>query len=149
MCIRDRAITSQGDQAEEYVKKDQPGRVPLGRIGAYENNRGGQGVITRHLHAHVLPDILRNGTMKKRYAPVRLAEVPEEKLEEWRAENKRMCIRDQLMPTFSPEMNLCCLTKTHFAHSVKLISEGNRSQFNLCKVPAVLKHWDTEGKMIQ
>ena len=46
-------------------------------------------------------------------------------------------------------MNLCCLTKTHFTHSVKLISEGNRSQFNQGKLPAVLKHGDTEGQMIQ
>ena len=71
------------------------------------------------------------------------------KLEEFRAANKIMCTRDPLMPKFSPDMNLCCLTKTHFTHSEKLIADGNRSQFNMGKLPAVLKHGDAEGQMIQ
>ena len=114
-------------KAERYIKAEQPGRVPLSAIGVHPANLGVQGVITRHIHQNILPDICGNMTMLKRYAPVRLAKIPEDKLASWREENERMCRSDPLMPKFAPEMHLGLLTKKHFTLAHKLISDGGRS----------------------
>ena len=128
--------------------KSQPGRAALDHIGMHTGNRGGHGVISFHLHRNVLPDVLENGTIADRYAPVRLVEVPQASLDKWRQENKRRC-DDPLMPKFSPEMKYCLLTKHHFVHSHKLIKDGDRTVFNEGKLPAKLRDYDDEGKMVQ
>ena len=146
--VKRKSLCTINDQAEKMLCKSQPGRAALDHIGMHALNRGGHGVISFHLHRNVLPDVLENGTIADRYAPVRLVEVPQASLDKWRQENKRRC-DDPLMPKFSPEMKYCLLTKHHFVHSHKLIKDGDRSVFNEGKHPAKLRDDDEEGKMVQ
>ena len=145
--VKRKSLCTINDQAEKMLCKSQPGRAALDHIGMNVLNRGGHGVISFHLHRNVLPDVLENGTIADRYAPVRLVEVPQASLDKWRQENKRRC-DDPLMPKFSPEMKYCLLTKHHFVHSHKLIKDGC-SVFNEGNHPAKLKDDDEEGKMVQ
>ena len=73
-------------------------------------------------------------------------EVPQDVLQAWRAANKHKCDTDPLMPMYSAEMWMCCITKSHFTHTCKLIQDGVGSDGRL---PANLKDGDTESQMIQ
>ena len=97
----------------------------------------------------MLLDIENNMTAITRYSPIRLMEVPEEKLEWFREANRAKCERDPLMPKYSPTMRFALLTKTHFCHAHKLINDGSRRQFNSGGLPAKLIDEDAEGRMIQ
>ena len=69
-------LLSEADRAERYLIPNQPGRVPLSKIGCHEENRGGQGIMQFHAH-DIAYDISTKGTSKRRYGRVRLVEVPE------------------------------------------------------------------------
>ena len=142
-------LVSPSVRAEKYRKSDQPSRVPLKHVGFNPKNRGGQGLIASFLHNPLGPDIIKNGTSINRYAPVLLVEVPQDVLQAWRAANKHKCDTDPLMPMYSAEMWMCCITKSHFTHACKLIQDGNRYVGNGGMLPAMLHDGDTEGRMIQ
>ena len=156
LSLKREALESPSERAKKHLKPNQPGnrlkhlkRVALDDIGFDPDNRGGAGLITHHMHAHVLPDVIKHGTSPNRYCPMRLVEVPAEHLETWRDANRIKCENDPLMPKFSPTMWLKCLTKTHFGHVQKLCKDGGRSQFNEGKLPAKLNDDDEEGHMVQ
>ena len=77
-------MQKEADRGQQYLKPNQPGRVPLNQIGYHHNNRGGQGVMPFHAQ-EVAKGICQMGTSKRRYGSVRLVEVPEVAKAEWLA----------------------------------------------------------------
>ena len=61
--IKREALGSAGEQAEQYRKREQPGRVKLYLCGFNPKNRGCQGVLVYHMHNAVLPDVGGNMTI--------------------------------------------------------------------------------------
>ena len=53
-----------------------------------------------------------------------MVKVPEDKLDAFRAFNRRMCESDPLLPAFSPDMHYSLLAKNHFVHALKLYNSG-------------------------
>ena len=113
--VKRKAELSASDRAEKCRVLNHFDRELLDRIGFWPKNRGGHGIITYHMHSRVLPDILRNKTNVNRYKEVKLCEVPEHHLAAWREANKQKCETDPLMPKYSPNMRLVCLTNTHLS----------------------------------
>lgn len=50
--------------------------------------------------------------------------VPTDKLDAFRAFNRRMCESDPLLPAFSTDMRYALLTKNHLVHALKLYTSG-------------------------
>ena len=107
-------------------------RVSLSKIGFCPGNRGGLGISPAHVQEIAWScNTEKKGVVLCRYQHVDLVRVPDgEELERFRQCNKEKCTSDALMPKFSPEMHLGCLTKTHFCHGLKLRVESDRFVFN-------------------
>ena len=69
-------LATDADLTDQYIKGDQPGRVPLHRISWLPSNRGGHGILQRHAN-DIAKEISIFGTSKRRYGKVLLVEVPE------------------------------------------------------------------------
>ena len=120
-------------------------RLDVDLVGYWPDNRGGAGVIPRHIH-EVAQDLMKNKIRLSRYDPVELFELPEPVLKKFKAQNKAKCENDPLMPRYSPKMEYVCLTKTHFTHACKLIKDGDHTLFGKPNgTPIRLATGDSEG----
>ena len=142
----------EADRAQGYLlpAREQPGRIPLCKMGFAGKNRGGQGMLPPHVHS-VAVDVCKNGTSKRRYNVVHLVQVPQKVLAAWRAENALKCRQNPLLAKFNDkEMVLATLNCTHFVGACKLIAEGSRTNLNQPGASVFkLLHNDFEGQMIQ
>ena len=119
-----------------YVSFPVQVRVPVSDFGFIEENRGGLGISSKHVHDIAWScNTPGKGVQLFRYKQVELVRVPAHALEAWRAANKLKCESDALMPRFSPTMTKALLAKTHFGHGLKLRADGNRTLFNDNKTP--------------
>ena len=105
-------------------REEGPSRKLPKFFGFHEQNRGGLAISTHHIH-EVANSIL-SGVITNRYKAVDVVRVPQNAIQAWRSFNQRKCNSDALMPKYSPEMRLACITKTHFSHAVKLALDGGR-----------------------
>jgi hypothetical protein len=99
------------------------------KLGLLQFNRGGLGISPKHVH-EVARSCQKDGVRLNRYTCVDIVPVPSWALDAWRLANKHKCESSALMPKFSPEMSLACITRTHFTHAQKLNADGNRTLFN-------------------
>ena len=100
------------------------------------------------MHAHdVARDRMDNGTSENRYGAVKVVRLNAFWQGIVRAENQKMCEGNPLMPSYSPAMDHGLLKLTHFAHSEKLIQDGNRFLHNMSAGTKIkIRSDDTEGK---
>ena len=146
-------MQKEADRGQQYLKLNQPGRVPLNQIGFHHKNRDGQGVMP--MHAQLLAKgICERGTSLRRYGSVRLVEVPEAARAAWL---RRIRTKVAMNPLLAQRQAIsltgplyATLTCTHFVEAHKIIAEGHRhyrdqpEQLNLD-----LRHDDAEGSIIQ
>ena len=123
-------------------------RVPLREITFWEQNRGGAGIISNHVH-EVAHDCKANKTKLERYNFVCIVEIPSQLLEKIRDNNRARCEHDSLLPMFCEDAKYVCLTKTHFIHAHKLAQDGNRYLFNENSELIRWKEDDDEGQNIR
>ena len=83
------------------------------KLGLLQFNRGGLGISPKHVH-EVARSCQKDGVRLNRYTCVDVVPVPSWALDAWRLANKHKCESSALMPKFSPEMSLACITRTHF-----------------------------------
>ena len=144
---------SEANRSEQYLLQNQPGRVAVSKIGFFERNRGGHGVLPFHSHA-IAKNICTKGTSKRRYKKVRLVVVPEKAKKAWLAMNLKKAKMNALLPEFKAMShsgpvyaNLIC---THFVSACQIIMEGGRRYMDEQEgLRLQLKEDDVEGKMIQ
>ena len=86
-----KTMMEEADRAQTYIlpAREQPGRVPLRKIGFHPRNRGGQDILPMHVHSVAL-DVCTNGASKRRYNNVFLFVGPEKELGAWRKEPVKM-----------------------------------------------------------
>ena len=112
------------------------------KCGFMGTNRGGLGISPRHVH-EVAAECL-SGVKPWRYKFVSVVRVPESELKAWRELNRAKCEGDKLMPKFSEEMTLACISKTHFTHAIKLAADGGRTLYNQ-QDGAAIKYKNSDG----
>ena len=100
----------------QFIRHELLGTVPI--------NRSGLGVSGYHVH-EVVASIQADGLSRRRYRDAAVVRVPAQRMDEFRAFNKRMCEGDDLLPGFSPEMRYAVLTKNHFVHALKLFDAAS------------------------
>ena len=122
-------------------------RKSLSLLGFLPENRGGLGINGAHVH-EVAWSISR-GVKLVRYKQVDVIRVPAAHMETWRAANKEKCAAQDLLPRFSPHMKFACLTKTHFTHGNKLVTDGSRTFMNDGATPLVYLEESAESKKIE
>ena len=125
-------------------------RISLGQIGFWNQNRGGMGLSSHHVH-EIANDCMANMTKLARYGHVDLVEIPPDRVEDVRAYNRQRCEADPFMPRYSDDIMYVCAGKTHFTHAQKLGNDGNRYLHNV-QGPQSLIRWkpeDEEANMIQ
>ena len=128
-------LQTPGDRA---AKRRKTGliRILVHQLGFHEGNRGGLGIAPTHVH-EIAEDGCSNGIKLSRYQHVDVVRMSGENLQRTREANRLRCAADPLMPAFSPNIEFICLTKTHFAHALKLDQQGGRSLYNQGKVPII------------
>ena len=109
-------------------------RILPQKLGLLQINRGGIGISPKHVH-EIARSCQKDGVRLNRYICIDVVPVPSLALGAWRLVNKNKCESSALMPKFSPEMCLACITRTHFAHAQKLNADGNRTLFNGNETP--------------
>ncbi len=93
-------------------------RTRAQKLGLRQFNRGGLGISPKHVHT-VARSCMKDGVRLNRYICVDVVPEPSRAFDAWRLVNKNKCESSALMPKFSPEMSLACITRTHFAHAQK------------------------------
>ena len=88
------------------------------KLGLLQFNMGGLGISPKHVH-EVARSCMKDGVRLHRYISVDVVPEPSRAFDAWRLVNKNKCESSALMPKFSPEMSLACITRTHFAHAQK------------------------------
>ena len=140
------------DRARTYILPagEQPGRVPLSKIGFHPRNRGGQGILPHHVHSIAL-DLCTNGTSRRRYDTVPLTVVPEKEVEAWRQEQQFKSSQHALLPKYGDaKMLYATLRGTHFVAAHALIGHGERMYLDQPDGPCLrLQPGDVEGNIIQ
>ena len=122
------------DRALQY-REEGYDRKLLKDFGFLAGNRGSLGISG--FHVHEVGHSCKAGVKLVRYKQVDAVRVPQKAIAAWRNTNKERCASDALLPKYSPEMHLACLTKTHFTHANKLFENGNRTLFNEGRIPIV------------
>ena len=73
---KQKMMAVQADNADSYLLKKQPGRLPLGCMKWHPINRGHSGIMPMHVH-DVAFEIVTKGASLRRYGSVKLVEVAE------------------------------------------------------------------------
>ena len=133
------------DRALQY-REEGYDRKQLKELGFFAGNRGNLGISG--FHVHEVTWSCKAGVKHVRYKQVDAVRVPQKALVAWRNMNKERCASDALLPKYSPEMHLACLTKTHFTHGNKLFADGNRTLFNEGRIPIVFNEVTGESAKI-
>jgi len=84
-----------------------------------------------------------------RYNHVNVVKLSGAMLDDIREVNKQRCETHDLLPTYAPNMQYFCLTKTHFVHACKLDVQGNRTLFNEGKVKISFSQEFEEARLIR
>jgi hypothetical protein len=103
------------DRAQTY-RQGAIVRIKVDEIGFLPANRGNVGICPYHAH-EIAWDCMSNKVKTNRYKHVDIVLIPQDKLVDWRNQNKIKCNGDALMPKYSPTMLYASLTKTHFSHA--------------------------------
>ena len=123
-----RGLEDAGDRAQRH-KQTSGVRISLKKIGVWPLNRG-CGCSGYHVH-EVAQDFLTHTISAKRYVSVDIVKIPHHRLEEVRAFCKDLAQKDPYMPACdASEIEYVAISKTHFIHGCKLVSDGGRLLFN-------------------